>query len=49
MVDLNDFLIIVGVILFSVGLWWIYPPIALVVVGAAFVLFGFLTIPKKKG
>jgi hypothetical protein len=30
-----------GLLLFTAGLWWISPPVALVVVGLAMCLFGF--------
>ncbi len=29
-----------GLLLFAAGLWWIYPPLALVLVGLVLALFG---------
>jgi hypothetical protein len=30
-----------GLLLLAIGLWWIWPPLALVVVGLLLTLFGF--------
>lgn len=43
--DLHDVLTVCGLIMVGVGLWWIYPPVALIVVGA--ILFWAGTRPPK--
>ncbi len=37
---LDEFLILAGVTLVTTGLWWIYPPIALIVLGLIFLAAG---------
>lgn len=36
-IDGNDVLAVVGIALLGVGLWWVYPPVALIVVGSLLV------------
>ncbi len=45
-VDARDVLTISGILLTFAGLWWVYPPAALIVVGA--VLFWAGTKPPGK-
>lgn len=39
--DLSDLSLIIGLIMLFVGIWQVYPPAALIVVGALLVSFGF--------
>lgn len=43
--DIRDVLTVAGLIMIFVGLWWIYPPVALIVIG--FTLFWAGTRPEK--
>ena len=44
--DINDILTLVGMVMIFAGLWWVYPPAALVVIGAVLFLAG--TRPPEK-
>jgi len=36
----GDVFVVLGTVSLAVGLWWIYPPVSLVVVGVLFVAVG---------
>jgi hypothetical protein len=38
--DFSDFLIVAGVVVVGVGLWWMYPPAALIFGGVALIALG---------
>lgn len=38
--DFSDFLILAGLVVVGAGLWWIYPPAALVFGGVALIVLG---------
>lgn len=43
--DLHDTLTLVGAALVAAGVWWIYPPAALILLGAVLVGIGVLRRP----
>ncbi|WP_373047188.1 hypothetical protein [Vulgatibacter sp.] len=45
--DLHDLVALLGLILFAGGLWWIYPPLALVVVGALLMAAAFFGTARR--
>jgi hypothetical protein len=47
--DRNDAAVMVGGAMLGAGLWWIYPPMALIVVGLALVTFGIAGAWQKAG
>jgi hypothetical protein len=47
--DRNDGAVMVGGAMLGVGLWLIYPPAALIVVGLALITFGILGAWQKAG
>lgn len=46
-IDLSDLLVVVGVGLIGVGLWLVYPPVALVVVGGLCLAGGLVGARKR--
>lgn len=44
----HDLLVIVGLICLATGLWWIYPPAALITIGALFLVAGILGFIRKE-
>lgn len=45
MPDLHDILALIGVALLGAGVWWIYPPAALILVGALMIVVGIVGRP----
>ena len=48
-VDLYDILVLAGLVSLAVGLWWIWPPLALVVVGALLLIGGVVGAKVRSG
>lgn len=47
--DRNDVFAAVGLLLVAGGLWWIYPPISLIVVGLALMTLGVVGSKNENG
>lgn len=45
--DLNDALYLAGLGLVGTGLWWVFPPAALVTCGAVLVVLGRLGVGRR--
>jgi len=47
-IDVDDIAIVLGLIIMGVGLWWLSPPVSLIVIGLIFLLFGvFIGLPSR--
>lgn len=46
---IHDWLVGIGLLLFAVGLWWIWPPLSLVFVGAVLATAGLVGWMKTIG
>jgi hypothetical protein len=47
--DITDVIEVVGICSLTVGLWWIYPPVALIILGLIFIVAGYaLSKPPEK-
>lgn len=47
MVDLHDVVALLGLISFAAGIWWIYPPAALIAVGVLFLMAAVVGRPSR--
>lgn len=41
-IDASDVLIVMGLLLLGAGLWWLSPPLALIIVGTVLLLVGLV-------
>jgi hypothetical protein len=41
--DLSDLLVLLGLVLLGIGLWWVWPPLGLIVPGAVLLIVGLVT------
>lgn len=49
MIDFYDVLVILGLVMLGAGLWWISPPVALIVIGALLIVGAFLLSWMRAG
>lgn len=49
MVDLHDIVALLGLISLAAGVWWIYPPAALILVGVILLVVGVVGRPPARG
>jgi len=48
---LHDVLVVAGLVLLGAGLWWVYPPAALITIGALLIaggVVGFIRTEREK-
>lgn len=48
-IELSDILLILGVALMALGIYFIFMPAAIIFLGISFITLAFLMTPKKKG